>query len=96
MLKTCSFSGCDGEYCAKGLCMAHYQQTRRGSGLHPVRRRRKVHRHNHCSFANCARPRYGRQKFCKAHYQQVHRGYSFGPVRQYHFRMEVQDASASS
>lgn len=96
MSKTCSFPGCDGEYCAKGLCMAHYQQTRRGSVPHQVRRRRKVSLPNHCSFNGCARSRYGRQKFCKAHYQQVHRGYSFGPVRQYHFRMEAPDASANN
>lgn len=37
MLKKCSFSDCDGEYCAKDLCMAHYQQVHRGYSFGPVR-----------------------------------------------------------
>lgn len=35
--KTCSFSGCERQHIARGLCMTHYRQVYRGMQLKPIR-----------------------------------------------------------
>lgn len=55
--KTCSVSGCDGKYCARGLCSKHYQRERLG----------ELGAMSRCSVDSCDNPERA-AGLCSTHY----------------------------
>ena len=60
----CSFPGCGDKRYAKGLCLAHYRQQRRGEPLAPVARRTAA---EGCAVDGCDRP-HRAGGLCTSHY----------------------------
>ena len=72
----CSFPGCGHKRYAKGLCLAHYRQQRRGEPLSPVARRTAG---ESCTVDGCDRP-HRAGGLCTAHYAQQQRGQELRPL----------------
>jgi hypothetical protein len=73
----CSFEGCTKEFYAKGLCVGHFTQVRRGRQLGELRRSDYGE--------NCAYPQCSREPkalgYCKGHYGQIRSGKELTPLR---------------
>jgi hypothetical protein len=84
----CAYPGCNEPYCAKGYCMGHYQQMRRHGQASSLLSQKAslLKRVKLCSFSDCDRRRYHRQRFCKAHYAQKRKGQKLRLIRSYHLQ----------
>ena len=77
--QVCSFEGCNKPRMSKGFCTGHYQQSRTGKELRPL----KVYGQNLvCSFEGCDRPHLS-TGFCKGHYLQLRTGKELRPIKVY-------------
>lgn len=71
--KLCSFEGCTKTYEAKGLCISHYSQQRRGRPLTPIG---EAGRNRECDLEGCHRRRTS-SGLCKGHLGQERAGQEF-------------------
>ncbi len=79
-MRICSFPECGRPALSRGLCQTHYQQSRRGEVLRPIRLQNKRIKVGACSFDGCEN--YGSYGgLCWSHHQQRKRGEVLRPIR---------------
>ncbi len=69
----CGYKGCDSPIQAKGLCMGHYLQQRRGEPLRPKIRTKPEGRYSPCLVPSCGRPGSRGDGLCPNHYTTAQR-----------------------
>lgn len=66
MKPKCGFQGCNNVHLAKGMCLGHYEQKRRGEQLHTLANKNKRIVPS-CSVTNCTLPHMAKG-FCRKHW----------------------------